>query len=198
MVKQNSEFKGTFQKDRQPEKNDQSKSKQAGPRINEQIRSPEVRLLGEDGFAHGVVTIHQARLMAQDLGLDLIEVSPNSNPPVVKLMDFGKYKYKLQKKASEAKKKQVVVAIKEIKLRPNIEKHDLEVKIRSIKKFFEEGDKVKISMQFRGRELSHQDLCYQQFQQIVQQILAMGATLETKTGMMGNRMIAVFIPDKKK
>jgi translation initiation factor IF-3 len=174
-----------------------SSSKNAGPRINDQIRVPEVRLIGEHGEQHGVVTIHQARLMAQDAGVDLIEVSPGSAPPVVKLMDFGKYKYQLQKKANEAKKKQVVVALKEIKLRPSIETHDLEVKMKSIRKFFDEGDKVKVSMQFRGRELSHQDLCRQEFEEIIKKISEMGATLESKSGLMGNRMIAVFIPEKK-
>jgi translation initiation factor IF-3 len=173
-------------------------SKSAGPRVNEQIRSPEIRLIGEDGHQYGVVTIHQARLIAEDAGVDLIEVSPGSNPPVVKLMDFGKYKYQLQKKAAEAKKKQSVVLVKEIKLRPNIDKHDLDVKLRSIKNFFEDGDKVKISMQFRGRELSHQDLCREQFELIIKKITELGGILESKTGLMGNRMIALFISDKKK
>jgi translation initiation factor IF-3 len=173
-------------------------SKQAGPRVNEQIRSPEVRLIGEDGHQYGVVTIHQARLIAEDAGVDLIEVSPGSNPPVVKAMDFGKYKYQLQKKASEAKKKQVVVLIKEIKLRPNIEKHDLEVKMKSIQKFFEDGDKVKVSMQFRGRELSHHHLCIEQFNNVMAMILNMGAEVESRTGLMGNRIIAVLMPVKKK
>jgi len=173
-------------------------SKSAGPRVNEQIRSPEIRLIGEDSHQYGVVTIHQARLIAEDAGLDLIEVSPGSTPPVVKLMDFGKYKYQLQKKAAEAKKKQVVVVVKEIKLRPNIDKHDLDVKLRSISNFFEDGDKVKISMQFRGRELSHQDLCKEQFDAIIQKIVELGGTLESRTGLMGNRMIALFVPTKKK
>ncbi len=173
-------------------------NKNAGPRVNEQIRSPEIRLIGEDGHQYGVVTIHQARLIAEDAGLDLIEVSPGSSPPVVKLMDFGKYKYQLQKKAADAKKKQVVVIVKEIKLRPNIDKHDLDVKFRSISSFFEDGDKVKISMQFRGRELSHQDLCKEQFDAIIQKITDLGGTLESRTGLMGNRMIALFVPTKKK
>lgn len=144
------------------------------------------------------MTIHQARLISDDTGLDLIEVSPSSTPPVVKLMDFGKYKYQLQKKAAEAKKKQAVVVVKEIKLRPNIEKHDLDVKLRSINSFFEDGDKVKVSMQFKGRELSHQDLCREQFENIIKVITDLGATLESKTGLMGNRMIALFVPNKKK
>ena len=172
--------------------------KNAGPRVNEQIRSPEIRLIGEDGHQYGVVTIHQARLIAEDADLDLIEVSPGSTPPVVKLMDYGKYKYQLQKKAAEAKKKQVVVVVKEIKLRPNIDKHDLDVKLRSISSFFEDGDKVKISMQFRGRELSHQDLCREQFDIIIQKIVDLGGTLESRTNLMGNRMMALFIPTKKK
>ena len=145
-----------------------------------------------------MVTIYQARLIAQDTGLDLIEVSPTATPPVVKLMDFGKYKYQLQKKVSEAKKKQVVVDIKELKLRPNIEKHDLEVKLRSVQKFFEDGDKVKVTMQFRGRELSHRDLCEQQFQIILAQVTAQGGVIESQSRLMGNKIIALFSPEKKK
>lgn len=113
-------------------------------------------------------------------------------------MDFGKYKYQLQKKAAEAKKKQSVVLVKEIKLRPNIDKHDLDVKLRSITSFFEDGDKVKLSMQFRGRELSHQDLCREQFDLIIKKVTELGGILESRTGLMGNRMIALFISDKKK
>lgn len=137
-------------------------------------------------------------MIAEDAGVDLIEVSPGSTPPVVKLMDFGKYKYQLQKKAAEAKKKQSVVIVKEIKLRPNIDKHDLDVKLRSITSFFEDGDKVKLSMQFRGRELSHQDLCKEQFDMIIQKVSELGGTLESRTGLMGNRMIALFVSNKKK
>ncbi len=155
-------------------------------------------MIGEDGHQYGVVTIHQARLIAEDAGVDLIEVSPGSTPPVVKLMDFGKYKYQLQKKAAEAKKKQSVVIVKEIKLRPNIDTHDLDVKLRSIKSFFDDGDKVKLSMQFRGRELSRQDLCREQFEIVIKKVSELGGTLESKTGLMGNRMIALFVSDKKK
>ncbi|MDH4467237.1 MAG: translation initiation factor IF-3 [Bacteriovoracaceae bacterium] len=195
-VRPNRESKD-FKKDGQGGQFGQQK-KNDGPRVNEQIRAPEIRLIGDDGKAYGVVTIYQARLISQDTGLDLIEVSPTANPPVVKLMDFGKYKYQLQKKQSEAKKKQVVVAIKELKLRPNIEKHDLEVKLRSVKKFFEDGDKVKVTMQFRGRELSHRDLCEQQFQIILGQVAAQGGEIESQSRLMGNKIIALFNPEKKK
>lgn len=167
-------------------------------RVNDRIRAQEVRLLGEDGHQYGVVSIHQAKLISQDKGVDLIEISPNANPPVVKLMDYGKYKYQLQKKASEAKKKQVVVSVKELKLRPSIEAHDLEVKLKKVKEFLEEGDKVKIMMQFRGREMAHLDLGKQRFSEILKMIEALGAVVEADSRVMGNKIHAVATPDKKK
>jgi len=136
--------------------------------------------------------------MADSEGLDLIEISPNANPPVVKMMDYGKYKYQIQKKLAEAKKKQVVIEIKEIKFRPNIEKHDLEVKLNHIEKFLEHGDKVKLLMQFRGREMAHKDLGLAKFDDIVRQILEKGAVIESPSKMMGNRVIAMVAPGKKK
>ena len=131
-----------------------------GPRINEEIRVREVQLIDKDGANKGVTEINAAIAMAQEAGLDLVEIAPNSVPPVCKILDFGKYKYQAQKKAAEARKKQKVVEIKEIKLRPMIDDHDYEVKMRSIQRFFEEGDKVKVTLRFRGREMAHQDLGY--------------------------------------
>lgn len=131
---------------------------QEGPRVNEQIKVREVRLIDQDGDNHGVVGIEKALMMAVEAGLDLVEVSPDSSPPVCKILDFGKYKYAEQKKANLARKKQKTIEIKEIKVRPGIETHDYEVKMRSIKKFLDEGDKVKVTLRFRGREMAHQEL----------------------------------------
>lgn len=168
-------------------------------RINEQIRVPEIRLIGDDGTQYGVVSIARAREISDETGLDLVEVSPNAKPPVVKLIDYGKYKYQIQKKASEAKKKQVVVNLKEVKFRPNIEKHDLEVKLKNTKKFLDQGDKVKMLMQFRGREMAHKELGLGKFDEIIKTAVEdMGAVVESPVKMMGNRAIAMIAPSKKK
>src|SRR4029453_14771820 len=132
-----------------------------GPRINEEIRVREVQLIDQDGHNLGPVEIQIALDKAQEAGLDLVEIAPNSSPPVCKILDYGKYKYQAQKKAAEARKKQKVVEVKEIKLRPMIDDHDYDVKMRSMQRFFEEGDKVKVTLRFRGREMAHQELGYQ-------------------------------------
>ncbi|WP_431285295.1 translation initiation factor IF-3 [Humitalea sp. 24SJ18S-53] len=129
-----------------------------GPRVNEDIRVPQVRLIDEAGEMLGVMSAHDALRRAYDVGLDLLEISPNAVPPVCKITDYGKFKYEQQKKANEARKKQKVVEIKEIKVRPNIDDHDYEVKMRSARSFIDEGDKVKVTLRFRGREMAHQDL----------------------------------------
>ena len=129
-----------------------------GPRVNENIDVPEVRLIGADGENIGVVSVQEAIQKSEEVGLDLVEISPNASPPVCKILDLGKFKYELQKKRNEAKKKQKVIDVKEIKLRPNIEDHDYEVKMRSMHRFLLDGDKVKITMRFRGREMNHQEI----------------------------------------
>ena len=129
-----------------------------GPRVNEEIRSREVQLIDATGENKGVVATETAIGLAQAAGLDLVEIAPNSSPPVAKILDYGKYKFQAQKKAAEARKKQKVVEIKEIKLRPMIDDHDYQVKMRSMQRFFEEGDKVKITLRYRGREMAHQDI----------------------------------------
>jgi translation initiation factor IF-3 len=129
-----------------------------GPRVNEEIRSVQVRLIDQDGEMQGVMSARDAMLRAFSVGLDLLEISPNADPPVCKILDFGKYKYELQKKKNEAKKKQKVIEIKEIKVRPNIDENDYQVKMRAMKSFIEEGDKVKVTLRFRGREMAHQDI----------------------------------------
>ena len=129
-----------------------------GPRINEEIGAMRVRLVDERGNMVGVVGRNEALTMATNAGLDLVEIAPGADPPVVKILDFGKFKYEEQKKKNEARKKQKIIEVKEIKLRPSIDDHDYAVKMRSMNKFIEEGDKVKVTMRFRGRELAHQEL----------------------------------------
>ncbi len=141
--------------------------------------------------------MHEARRISEEVGLDLVEISPTAQPPVVKLIDFGKYKYELQKKAQEAKKKQVVVQIKEIQLRPATEQHDLETKLNQCSKFLDQGDKIKISMQFRGREMSYKDAGMEKFKAIIEQIIQMGAVVESEPKLMGNRIIAILASTKK-
>lgn len=132
-------------------------TKSEGPRINDEIDVPQVLLIDHTGEKRGVMKTPEAIAIAAEAGLDLVEVSPTTTPPVCKILDYGKYKYQQQKKKAEAKKKQKVVEIKEIKMRPNIDDHDYEVKVKAMKRFFEEGDKVKVTLRFRGREMAHQD-----------------------------------------
>src|ERR1700745_1958818 len=129
-----------------------------GPRVNEDIRSAQVRLIDQDGAMQGVMSARGALARAYGVGLDLLEISPNAEPPVVKILDFGKFKYEQQKKKNEAKKKQKVVEIKEIKVGPNIDAEDYQVKMRAMKSFIGEGDKVKVTLRFRGREMAHQEI----------------------------------------
>ena len=129
-----------------------------GPRINDEIGVPRVRLVDDKGQMVGVVGRNEALTMAANAGLDLVEIAPNADPPVCKILDFGKFKYEQQKKKNEAKKKQKVIEIKEIKVRPNIDENDYQVKLRAMKSFIEEGDKVKVTLRFRGREMAHQDI----------------------------------------
>lgn len=128
------------------------------PRVNHQIKIDKIRLVDELGEMIGVVTVDEGIRRAKAAGLDLVEVSPNAAPPVCKILDYGKYKYEAQKKAAEARKKQKVVVIKEIKLRPTIDPHDFGIKMKQARKFLEDGDKVKVTLRFRGREMSHQQL----------------------------------------
>jgi translation initiation factor IF-3 len=129
-----------------------------GPRVNDEIRADKVRLIDEAGEMQGVVALRDALNRAYASGLDLLEISPNADPPVVKILDFGKFKYDQQKKRNEARKKQKVIEIKEIKVRPNIDENDYQVKLRAMKTFIDEGDKVKVTLRFRGREMAHQEL----------------------------------------
>ena len=129
-----------------------------GPRVNEQIEAEKVRVVNADGEMVGVISKEEGVEIAFEAGLDLVEVSPNADPPVCKVLDYGKYKYEAQKKANEARKKQKVIDVKEIKMRPGIDEHDYQVKMRSVRRFLDEGDKVKMTIRFRGREMAHQEL----------------------------------------
>ena len=164
-----------------------------GPRINEEIRVREVQLIDASGHNHGSTPIQAALDMAQATGLDLVEIAPNSSPPVCKILDYGKYKYQAQKKAAEARKKQKVVEIKEIKLRPMIDDHDYQVKMRSMKRFFEDGDKVKITLRFRGREMAHQELGFKLLDRVKSDTGPL-AKVESEPRFEGRQMIMVLAP----
>ena len=138
----------------------QKRTKPKGPRANERIRAQQVQVISSEGKNLGTLSTQEALNIARQEGLDLIEISPNANPPVCKIIDIGKYKYDLQKKASKAKKKQKVINLKEIKLRPVTEIHDYNFKIKNAQRFLEKGDKVKFTIRFRGREMAHQELVY--------------------------------------
>lgn len=164
-----------------------------GPRVNEDIRVPQVRLIDQEGEMLGVMSARDALSRAYDAGLDLLEISPNAVPPVVKILDYGKYKYEQQKKANEARKKQKVVEIKEVKVRPNIDDHDYDVKMRAMKSFIGEGDKVKVTLRFRGREMAHQDLGIKVLERIRNEL---GETIkvEQMPRLENRQMIMVLAP----
>jgi translation initiation factor IF-3 len=164
-----------------------------GPRVNEDIRTPQVRLIDQDGEMQGVMTAREALLRAYAIGLDLLEISPNAEPPVVKILDFGKFKYEQQKKKNEAKKKQKVIEIKEIKVRPNIDENDYQVKLRAMKSFIDEGDKVKVTLRFRGREMAHQDIGVHVLERIRADMDSL-TKVEQMPRMEGRQMVMVLTP----
>ena len=164
-----------------------------GPRVNEEIRIPQVRLIDQDGEMIGVMNAREAMQRAFSVGLDLVEISPNAEPPVCKILDFGKFKYEQQKKRNEAKKKQKVIEIKEIKVRPNIDENDYQVKMRAMKSFIEEGDKVKVTLRFRGREMAHQDIGMRVLERIRQEMDGL-SKVEQMPRMENRQMIMVLTP----
>ncbi len=168
-------------------------SKSNEPRINQQIRELSVRLVDHKGNMLGVVAIAEALRLAEAAGLDLVEVSPNAVPPVCKILDYGKYRYEAQKKAHDARKKQKVIQIKEIKLRPTIDKHDLEVKLRHITEFIEEGDKVRVSMRFRGREMDHTEIGMQVLIRVQEQMIDK-AKIEQSPRSEGKQIVMLLGP----
>ncbi len=172
----------------------QRRSKNQGPKANERIKALDVQVIGSEGNNLGVMQLKQAIQLAKDEGLDLIEISPNANPPVCKIMDMGKYKYDLQKKANLAKKKQKVVSLKEIKLRPGTEIHDYNFKIKNAKKFISKGDKVKFTVKFKGREMQHVELGKDLMQRIITDIQDIGK-VETHPKFEGRQMIMIIQPN---
>jgi translation initiation factor IF-3 len=164
-----------------------------GPRVNEDIRIPQVRLIDQDGEMQGVMTAREAMQRAFQAGLDLVEISPNADPPVCKILDFGKFKYEQQKKRNEAKKKQKVIEIKEIKVRPNIDENDYQVKMRAMKSFIEEGDKVKVTLRFRGREMAHQDIGVRVLERIRSE-MDTTSKVEQMPRMENRQMVMVLSP----
>ena len=164
-----------------------------GPRVNEEIRVPQVRLIDQDGEMIGVMTARDAVQRAYSVGLDLLEISPNADPPVCKILDYGKYKYELQKKKNEARKKQKVIEIKEIKVRPNIDENDYQVKMRAMKSFIGEGDKVKVTLRFRGREMAHQDIGIRVLERIRSELDAT-TKVEQMPRMENRQMVMVLSP----
>ncbi|WP_294533172.1 translation initiation factor IF-3 [uncultured Rhodoblastus sp.] len=164
-----------------------------GPRTNREIRVREVQLIDAEGQNRGVVEITEALGLAEEGGLDLVEIVPNANPPVCKILDYGKFRFNEQKKAAEARKKQKIVEIKEIKLRPGIDDHDYETKMKAVRRFFEEGDKVKFVLRFRGREMAHQELGFRVLERVKLET-ATTAKIELEPSMEGRQMIMVLAP----
>jgi translation initiation factor IF-3 len=163
--------------------------------VNDRIRANEIRLIGAEGENIGVITPEKAMALAEQVGLDLVEISPNAAPPVCKIMDFGKYKYETQKKESEARKKQHVIEIKEIKFRPNTDTHDYDVKMRSVFKFLEEGDKVKVTLRFRGREMAHLELGRKLLERVADDVTEHGK-VEAIPRLEGRQMVMMINPTR--
>lgn len=164
-----------------------------GPRINDMIRVREVQLIDAEGENRGVVQTRDAVQMATEAGLDLVEVAPNAVPPVCKIMDYGKFKFQEQKKAAEARRNQKTVEVKEIKLRPGIDDHDYDTKMKAMKRFFEEGDKVKVTLRFRGREMAHVDIGVKVLDRVKADTIAI-AKVEQESRLEGKQMIMILAP----
>ncbi|QNT71241.1 translation initiation factor IF-3 [Defluviicoccus vanus] len=171
----------------------QSAPSRDGPRVNEEIDASQIRLVDQDGEQVGVVTVREAIQMAMAVGLDLVEIAPQAEPPVCKILDFGKFKYELQKRRNEARKKQKIIEVKEIKMRPGIDEHDYQVKMRSMRRFIEEGDKVKVTIRFRGREMVHQDLGMKVLDRVRDELDEM-SKVEQHAKLEGKQMVMVIAP----
>jgi len=167
--------------------------KQPRVRINEQIKVPEVRLIGPDGQQIGVMPTREALTFAAEAHLDLVEVAPQAAPPVCRVMDYGKFKYQQSKKQQEARRRQTIIQVKEIKVRPKIEEHDMAFKLRNTRRFLEEGDKVKISVIFRGREIAHTDRGYKLLAQITEALAEVG-TVEQSPRLEGRNLSMIVTP----
>ena len=165
--------------------------------MNDAIRAPKVRCIDPEGTQLGVLEISEAIRQAEDFGLDLVEVQPNVDPPVCKILDYGKFKYEAQKRANEARKKQKIIDVKEIKLRPNIDEHDYQVKMRSVQKFLDGGDKVKVTLRFRGREMAHQDIGIDLLNRVKTDLEDIATCESFPRRVEGRQMITVLAPNKK-
>jgi translation initiation factor IF-3 len=163
--------------------------------VNDRIRSPEIRLIGPEGENLGVVHPAKAMDLAVEAGLDLVEISPNAEPPVCKIMDFGKFKYETQKREAEARKKQKTIEVKEVKFRPNTDTHDYEVKMRNVTRFLENGDKVKVTLRFRGREMAHQNLGRELLERVAADVEGLGK-VENMPKMEGRQMVMMIGPSR--
>ncbi|WP_035839050.1 translation initiation factor IF-3 [Allgaiera indica] len=168
-------------------------TRDTGPRVNDRIRAPEIRLIGAEGENIGVVPPARAMALAEEAGLDLVEISPNATPPVCKIMDFGKFKYEQQKREAEARKKQKTIEIKEVKFRPGTDTHDYDVKMRNVVKFLENGDKVKVTLRFRGREMAHQELGMDLLNRVASDIEEIGK-IENMPRLEGRQMVMMIGP----
>jgi len=166
------------------------------PRYNERIRAREVRVIGPDGAQLGIKTVPDALALAREIDLDLVEVAPLATPPVCRIMDYGKFRYEESQRAREARKKTAHVSVKEVKFRPKIGKGDFDTKVRHVQGFLAEGHKVKVSLQFRGREMAHPELGSKILDDVIEQILSVGK-VETQARLEGRSMTMVLVPDKK-
>jgi translation initiation factor IF-3 len=166
-------------------------------RINGEVTAREVRLIGTDGEIIGIMSGREALKMAEEADTDLVEISPNATPPVCRLMNYGKFKYQEQKKAAEARAKQKIIQVKEIKLRPGTDENDYQVKMRNIKRFIEDGDKVKVTLRFRGREMAHQEIGMRQLERIREELAEM-AQVESMPKLEGRQMVMMLAPARKK
>ena len=166
-------------------------------RINGEVTAREVRLIGTDGEIIGIMSGREALKMAEEADTDLVESSPNATPPVCRLMDYGKFKYQEQKKAAEARAKQKIIQVKEIKLRPGTDENDYQVKMRNIKRFIEDGDKVKVTLRFRGREMAHQEIGMRQLERIREELAEM-VQVESMPKLEGRQMVMMLAPARKK
>lgn len=178
-----------FDRDRKREKD--------GPRVNREIRAPQIRVIDDEGNMLGVMTVPEAIRIAEERGLDVLEVSPNSAPPTCKIMDYGKWKYENKKKQTAARKKQVIVQIKEIQLRPRTDKHDFDTKMNHAKRFLLEGDKVKVSMRFQGREMAHQEIGMEMMKKVITDMSEL-AMVESNPKMEGKQAFLMLAPDPAK
>lgn len=159
------------------------------------IRRPEVRVINPEGKQLGIYPIHQALAIAHDLGLDLVEINPKANPPVCRIMDFGKFKYEQKKQANLAKKRQKVIEVKEVKMRPKTDDHDFDFKVKHIRRFLEEGNKAKVTIRFRGREMAHPEMAAKILDRVIEQVLDIG-TIEQPYRMEGRTMTMIVAPSK--